>query len=716
MGIFRQFPYSNFHDMNMDQIIKIMREMQDEWLATKTEWTSYKEFIDNYFDNLDVSAEVLAAIRTMAASGELNRIIDPVIATETAAWLAEHITITQGTTVIDDTLSVAGAAADAKTVGDQLDLINDTIDLITEPVSPNFYNYATAVKGTLAVDGTVNPSSYITTDKIRVKAGDVLRGYYNASDGFHVSTAFLVAGLYDINGNFVSRTNTLYSHEYTVPENTYYIRATLQLSYDQFYRNIVITKNQIVDKFYPYVDPNISAVDRVARQKYGEVAKIEDIINDISEKRSPNIFNPATAVAGTLNITGGVNESTFITTDYIPVNPDDVIRFYYVQNGVFKHTGGIWLVSLFDNNKNFISRTNQLYVPEYTVPYNAVYVRLTLSITYSVYVNSTMLTINEAVASFSEHVEPNVTAIDTIAREMASGINVHGLNDRIIDFWGDSFIEMIVSAGTAISDYLDNLIPADYFTSNHGISAETSGMVIARMGINEIYVTVANNTILASGDSAVTAIKAGIGSINGDNVKCTTNALHNNIYCEIAGVKGWLIHTNDTLKFTRETAGSAVTIPPRTRINVIDYNTKNHCLVFMAGKNDLSFNAAGTENVLASYEAAAEYQNSVKYVLLGVTNSVSENYLPGTTLRTSVETINTQLAAKYPNNFIDVQAELISRGLTLEGITPTAQDQQNISNGFIPDSLMADTVHINEYGREAIAKILNEWMRAHNWF
>lgn len=119
MGIFQQFPYSNFHEFNLDEIIKIMRQMQDEWAATKAEWASYKDFIDNYFANLDVSEEVLEALRTMAASGELNTIMDPTIAAETAAWLALHIT--QPTTpAIDTSLTVAGAAADAKAAGDRI--------------------------------------------------------------------------------------------------------------------------------------------------------------------------------------------------------------------------------------------------------------------------------------------------------------------------------------------------------------------------------------------------------------------------------------------------------------------------------------------------------------------------------------------------------------------------------------------------------------------
>ena len=116
MGIFRQFPYSNFHEMNMDEIIKIMKQLQEEWNDTKSEWASYKDFIDNYFANLNVSEEVLHAIQAMADSGELNTVIDPVIITETTNWLAANITPT--TPAVDKTLAISGAAADSKVTGD----------------------------------------------------------------------------------------------------------------------------------------------------------------------------------------------------------------------------------------------------------------------------------------------------------------------------------------------------------------------------------------------------------------------------------------------------------------------------------------------------------------------------------------------------------------------------------------------------------------------
>lgn len=75
MGIFQQFPYTNFHEMNLDQLIKIMRQMQDEWAATKAEWASYKDFIDNFFDNLDLQDEVNNKINEMVTNGELMQML-----------------------------------------------------------------------------------------------------------------------------------------------------------------------------------------------------------------------------------------------------------------------------------------------------------------------------------------------------------------------------------------------------------------------------------------------------------------------------------------------------------------------------------------------------------------------------------------------------------------------------------------------------------------
>lgn len=131
MGIFRQFPYSNFHEMNMDEVINILLTMQDEWETTKDDWETYKDFIDNYFENLDLSQEVYDALQRMADDGDLNIVI-----TAISDWLDENITPTRP--LVDTSLTVLGAAADAKATGDNLKLkVNLPLDDDNEPTYGN---------------------------------------------------------------------------------------------------------------------------------------------------------------------------------------------------------------------------------------------------------------------------------------------------------------------------------------------------------------------------------------------------------------------------------------------------------------------------------------------------------------------------------------------------------------------------------------------------
>lgn len=176
MGIFQQFPYSNFHEMNLDQIIKIMRQMQDEWDATKTEWTSYKDFIDNYFTNLDVSEEVLAAMRVFAADGTLNAIMDPTIATETAIWLAQNIT-QPSTPVVDTSLSVAGAAADAFVTGNIKRGVEGYYDEIEYTLVAG--EYVDRTDGHFAYQETWSRTDWIEVDPSKIYYVYGIAGTYN---------------------------------------------------------------------------------------------------------------------------------------------------------------------------------------------------------------------------------------------------------------------------------------------------------------------------------------------------------------------------------------------------------------------------------------------------------------------------------------------------------------------------------------------------------
>lgn len=152
MGIFRQFPYSNFHEMNMDELIKMVRELADDWVEYQSKWqnlyndidsafTAFKNDFDdfiaecntefqNFIRGLDLDAIIRDVLDAMIADGSIATIINPVIINETRNWLESNIT--QPTSpVIDTSLSVRGAGADSAVTGGRLNCLGTFYTLDT---------------------------------------------------------------------------------------------------------------------------------------------------------------------------------------------------------------------------------------------------------------------------------------------------------------------------------------------------------------------------------------------------------------------------------------------------------------------------------------------------------------------------------------------------------------------------------------------------------
>ena len=85
MGIFQQFPYSNFHEMNLDEIIKLVKQLAEDWALYHAEWDQWKndvnaavEACEKYLQNLDLSAEVRANIDAMIRDGRMANLLEPI--------------------------------------------------------------------------------------------------------------------------------------------------------------------------------------------------------------------------------------------------------------------------------------------------------------------------------------------------------------------------------------------------------------------------------------------------------------------------------------------------------------------------------------------------------------------------------------------------------------------------------------------------------------
>lgn len=152
MSILNGYPYTDFHEINLDFVLDQtiqMKELGERLDQTVTDleqnvedfenavtdqvdglsedFSNLSTFVDNYFDNLDVQSEINTKLDQMAQDGELGDIIltTDAIPTAVSDWLEDNITPT--TPAIDATLTIQGAAADSKAAGDRINDVNTII-------------------------------------------------------------------------------------------------------------------------------------------------------------------------------------------------------------------------------------------------------------------------------------------------------------------------------------------------------------------------------------------------------------------------------------------------------------------------------------------------------------------------------------------------------------------------------------------------------------
>lgn len=211
MGVFNNFPYANFHELNADWILEQVRKVTDDWEAYKTSMDEWKQGVDNelaefqaWFDNLDVQDEVRTVINELIQSGEFIEITSPQIVSATEAWLAAHITPT--TPAVDNTLSISGAAADAKVTGDRISDLKEDFNSYAENIvgKVDIVDNATWTEDYLiGADGTITSNtSFHYSSLIPIINNEQYTIKMNSSR--NASTTLRLHG-YDENGNWISQ-------------------------------------------------------------------------------------------------------------------------------------------------------------------------------------------------------------------------------------------------------------------------------------------------------------------------------------------------------------------------------------------------------------------------------------------------------------------------------------------------------------------------------
>lgn len=310
----------------VDYLNKTMEDVDHMNTDVDTLYTSFQQFqegtfkiynelvayVNTYFDELDVQEEIDNKLDAMASSGELTTILSPTIANEVSKWMSEHLTPTSP--IVDDTLTISGAAADSKTVGDELSELKETLGDVYGAIDR--INYLT---------GEPVAGSYISYESGNVGANPDWSYYppFPIEGGFYYIAAYASAhvAFFDENKNYISGVlvnNSPSNFDFIAPANAAYASYSyLTASGEQYFMRSTEQAPEYIDSIYKKLDKNVSL----------------DLVHFLPIlKLGKNLFNKFNLINGyCMDYVDGNriwrNANYCFCPDYIPVKPSTAYAF-----------------------------------------------------------------------------------------------------------------------------------------------------------------------------------------------------------------------------------------------------------------------------------------------------------------------------------------------------------------------------------------------------
>lgn len=337
-------------------------------------YVQLQQYVNTYFENLDLQTEIDRKLDEMAESGALLHVIKPSVIDSVNTWLTAHIT-NPSNPPIDTSLTMENAAADSKVTGDNINSLKEDIVKIDEYLhsgqltvnmfdkdsldySKGFYEVVTGVFensfGYYDVDNTALNTSrdYNLYNFIPVKQGDII---YRFTDGKLSQFNMTAIALYDENKRLLGVFSaTGYA---TIPKDDRIKYARVPVS-DSQVDNIVLSINIIPNQYIGFL--NTSGIETFKTNLLDLLLKGQLTINefDVNSSDYSKGYNQINANAA-MNAYGYYDannchldtNSTFNLYNYIDINKSDCIfRFYANKIQPYNQLA----ISVYDKNKEFL--------------------------------------------------------------------------------------------------------------------------------------------------------------------------------------------------------------------------------------------------------------------------------------------------------------------------------------------------------------------------
>lgn len=267
-----------------------------------------------------------------------------------------------------------------------------------------------------------------------------------------------------------------------------------------------------------------------------------------------------------------------------------------------------------------------------------------------------------------------------------------------------------------------------------GIGGQGGKMIAMRQGGLPVYLTLTGNTVSA-GANTITAIN---GTATGGAIGDATSPLFLSSPAsnEAFSAAGWLVlganrvhgtvvrtgtgglpSTAENYSFTPSTnIALPLACPAGTLFELEEALLyADYPQIIWSCTNDVLLWPTSTAPSLAVIAAMVARVNPLRPWFILPSPTIISTFLAGTVYHNAFDAFRAQLAALYPNNYLDIHNLLVTQGHERLGLVPTANDLIDRANDVVPRGLRADDIHPNELGRNAVALFYFDFITAKGW-